>query len=92
MTFTPEQTQKLVVSSSLLVKLVGVGFTAWIMVVGFIGKSVIDKVDILTNAFNVYTLGMERRVTALEESQKDQNSQIQELKHNNVPQDRRLTR
>ena len=92
MSFTPEQTQKIVISSGLLVRLVGIGFTAWIMVVGFVGKSVIEKVDSLTIAFNAYTLGMERRVTALEESQRDQNNQIQELKHQNVPQDRRLTR
>jgi len=80
MSFTPEQTQRIVVSSSLLVRLVGFGFCAWIAIVGWVGKSVIDRVDILTNSFNSYVLTMERRVTALEESQREQNHILQDLK------------
>lgn len=71
MTFTPEQTQKIVVSSGNLVKLAMIGFSVCVALIGYIGKSVIERVDGLAVSFNAYVVTMERRVTALEENQKE---------------------
>lgn len=70
MTFSPQETQKITVSTSILMKLVAFGFCAWAGVVGWVGITVIDRVDALAATFNGYVLTMERRVTTLEEAQK----------------------
>lgn len=74
----PEDTQKIVIGSSgmskMLLTLLGVIAT----ILAYVGTSVISKVDMLTTTFSTYTVVMERRVTMLEESQRSQDAQIRE--------------
>jgi hypothetical protein len=66
--YSPESTQSIKISSSILMRLVGVAFMAWAGIVAWVGMQLIDRVDHLATAFNDYVVTMERRVTALEES------------------------
>lgn len=67
----PEDTQKIVIGSSgmskMLLTLLGVIAT----ILAYVGTSVITKVDMLTATFSTYTVVMERRVTLLEEQEKN---------------------
>lgn len=73
----PEDTQKIVIGSSgmskMLLTLLGVIAT----ILAYVGTSVIAKVDTLTGTFSTYTVVMERRVTLLEEQERNVNYRLE---------------
>lgn len=76
MTYTPEETQKLMVPAGLLTKVAGTGFWACATVIAWVGTSLINRVDSVSSSFNTYVVVMEKRVSTLEESQRAQNEEI----------------
>jgi hypothetical protein len=63
----PEDTQKFIIGSSSLGRMIGFLFTGLIGIIVWIGVSLITRVDVLTANFNQYALHMETRVTSLEQ-------------------------
>lgn len=72
----PEDTQKIMIGSSGMTKIITMLLMAITTVLAWIGTNMLSKVDSLTNSFNGYTVVMERRVTLLEEQEKNINYRL----------------
>jgi serine protease inhibitor ecotin len=62
-----------------MTKLVTTLLAAIATILAWIGTGMMSKVDNLTGSFNSYTVVMERRVTLLEEQQKNVNYRLEAL-------------
>ena len=68
-----EDTQKIIIGSSSLTKIMIALFSMLISIVMWLGSSLINKVEDLSINFNAYAIRMEGRVAALEEAIKRSN-------------------
>ena len=68
-----EDTQKIIIGSSSLTKIMIALFSTLISIVMWLGSSLINKVEDLSINFNAYAIRMEGRVAALEEAIKRSN-------------------
>ena len=72
----PEDTQKIVIGSSAMSKLLLLLLSAIATIIAWLGSAMVAKVDNLTTSFGTYTVVMERRVTLLEEQEKNVNYRL----------------
>ena len=72
----PEDTQKIVIGSSAMSKMLLLLLSAIATIIAWLGAAMVTKVDNLTTSFGTYTVVMERRVTLLEEQEKNVNYRL----------------
>lgn len=72
----PEDTQKIVIGSSTMSKMLLLLLSAIATIIAWLGTNLISKVDALASNFGGYTVVMERRVTLLEEQEKNVNYRL----------------
>ena len=75
----PEDTQKIVIGSSAMSKLLLLLLSAIATIIAWLGSAMVAKVDNLTTTFGTYTVVMERRVSMLEQSEQYQDVQLLQL-------------
>lgn len=75
----PEDTQKIVIGSSAMSKLLLLLLSAIATIIAWLGSAMVSKVDNLTTTFGTYTVVMERRVSMLEQSEQYQDVQLLQL-------------
>jgi len=75
----PEDTQKIVIGSSAMSKMLLLLLSAIATIIAWLGSAMVSKVDTLATTFNTYTIVMERRVSVLEQSQQYQDMEIKVL-------------
>jgi hypothetical protein len=66
-----EETQKIIIGSSGLGRMIAMLFTALISIIAWIGLSLINRIETLATNLNTYEIRMENRVTALEQVRRD---------------------